>query len=498
MGLIFLQSCATKEIPALVTGGLIGHTQPKIRMTQEFESRLLLISENEQALNALLAMADLATQSIDLQYYLFFKDKSGLLVRDRLIQAADRGVKVRILVDETGIFTVRNGIRLMNSHPNIEVKFFNPLGGKRLGPARFFHFALDPFRINRRMHNKLFVVDGRWVMTGGRNVGDHYFTSASDSYFKDLDFLANGMLANQSKSMFEKYWSSDVSVPVSSYFLGIKRFNDGKKLKKWQEEIRQDSEIQSLIRLYEKSGWKEKLSTDFLPWVKSRAKLIYDEPSKVKAIAPRSQHLLMGAQLTNLAIQSKKELFIVSPYFIPGKKGVRFLEGIIESGVKVKLLTNSLASTDVALVHGCYLRYRDEMLRLGVQVYELKPNAHLKKRWKRASPSSRASLHAKTFVFDGEKVFVGSYNVDPRSANLNTEMGVLAENEELSQQVLQILQEATQPEASYRLVLNSKGRPEWHTVERGESVIYHSDPKAKMCGKLTSFWSYFLPIEDQL
>lgn len=481
---------------SLLAGGAEPAPPPKI--TAPKPSRLHMLAANENAFGAVLALADSATRTLDAQYYIFQKDTTGLILVDRLIRAADRGVKVRLLVDDLGLVGVSPQLRMMNAHPNIEVRLFNPLGGRQKGLGRVVDFCMDPRRLNRRMHNKLFAADGRWLVTGGRNVGDQYFTTQHSTYFKDLDLLATGPLAQEAEKMFQAYWACEWAAPLGIFFTGRERKGDLAALRRWQHAVAGKAETRAALAAYETSGWRTRLQRGQIEWIQSPARLVFDQPDKIEYHVFDEGSLLLGAHLTKRASSCRHDLIIASPYFVPGPKGVEFLSKLRASGTRVRVLTNSLAATDVAVVHGGYARYREALLRAGVEIYELKPDAKIKRRWKPGRGGSRSCLHAKTFVFDGREVFVGSFNIDPRSARLNTEMGLLADSPRLAEQVTALLHEATQPAASYRLALGAHGRLEWHGEDLGKKVVYHADPKAGHWRHFMAFWAAVLPIEDQL
>ncbi len=459
------------------------------------QSGFHVLASNESALATRLSLVRQATSSIDLQYYLFHRDTCGLALLSALFDAADRGVRVRILVDDLDVVGIDRQLKALEAHPNIEVRLFNPFMQREAGAlGRSAEFLVDSVRLNRRMHNKLFAVDNRIAIVGGRNVGDEYLLSRPEAHFKDLDALIIGPVVAQSSACFDAYWNSRWAVPVEAFKGGRDRVATLSALRKTLRAAGKSAAVAAALREADAATWPRDLREGRVAWTWGRGRVIWDPPEKMD---PTQAIDLLGKQIQALGRGCGKELIIVSSYFVPGAVGTKRLTDLARSGVRVRVLTNSLASTDVPAVHGGYRRYRRELLEAGVELYELKPEAAPRTRGDWKAPSSRASLHAKTFVFDEQAVFIGSFNADPRSVNLNTEMGLLADSPELARQVRALFEQAIQPQASYRVTLGSIGL-EWHCTQKGKPKVYRSEPRASWWRKFTAGFVGALPVESQL
>ena len=420
------------------------------------ESGFHLLHGGHAALAARLALAQRATRTLDVQYYLFHNDTTGKLVAAALLAVAERGVRVRLLVDD--IDTAHKELRLAtpNAHPNIQVRLFNPFHTRSTNLfVKGWQALREHVRLNRRMHNKVFIADNQLGITGGRNIGDEYFNAHHDLAFVDLDVVAAGAIVDELSQSFDQYWNSDAAVPASALPVDASDIRLQRAIRFLQAFRAQhlDSEYGRALTAADPIP---KLLTGQLPLHIARADLIVDPPDKV----------LIG-QLAGLSIKPTRRALIVSPYFVPGATGMAYFEYWRSQGVQVDVLTNAYAASDVPVVHAGYANYRIPLLEAGINLYELKPVSEPTGERLRdlGSGSSRASLHAKTFIFDDEHVFIGSFNFDPRSALLNTEMGLVIHSPELSRQVTAIAQDAMRPERSYppRLVA---GNPENGTAKR--------------------------------
>ncbi|HTM62054.1 MAG TPA: phospholipase D family protein [Burkholderiales bacterium] len=396
------------------------------------KSGIYSLADGRDAFAARVLLARAAEKSLDVQYYILRADITGGLFCEALWQAAERGVRVRLLLDDTGTHGLDPQLAALDAHPNIEVRLFNPYAnrGFRLG-----EMLTDFSRVNRRMHNKSFTADNQATIVGGRNVGDEYFGAESDVAFADLDVLAAGAVVRDVSADFDGYWNSVSAVPVASLIQPAARDSAEKVRAAWTklaaepaaaryiEALRSTTLVQQLI-----GGT---LSLDWAP-----ARLVSDSPAKVLN-PPERKDLHMLSQLDAAIGKPARELDLVSPYFVPTQEGTAALVALVKRGVKVRVLTNSLAATDVSVVHAGYSKYREELVRGGVVLYELKPALQEKDRERVGG--SDASLHAKTFSIDRSRIFVGSFNFDPRSARLNTEMGVVADSVALASRLSEAL-----------------------------------------------------------
>ena len=375
-----------------------------------------------------------AERSIDVQYYIWHNDDVGNLFAVELIKAAERGVRIRVLIDDVGLSAPDEGLVSANAHPNIEIRLFNPVVNRSW---RMVESVFSFSRINRRMHNKSFTVDNQLTIVGGRNVGNEYYDADPDVNFSDFDVLAMGPVVQEVSGSFDKYWNSEFSIPVTEIInLPAQPVED---LIKRTIELAEEYKNSPYVKALKKTDFIDHVKNGTLPLLWGEAHVVYDEPEKLQqSTANKDSHLL--TKLNPLIGDIRKEFIIISPYFIPGKDGVDNVAGLVDQGVSVKILTNSLASTDVGIVYGGYSQYRIPLLVAGAELYEAKPDPKMMRKPKKKTKthfgsSSRSSLHSKVYTFDGEKVFVGSLNLDPRSVDINTEIGILFENEEFAKAI---------------------------------------------------------------
>jgi putative cardiolipin synthase len=464
------------------------------------QSGVHLLAANEEALAARLAIADEARETLDVQTYLLHWDATGRVVIDRLLRAADRGVRVRVLVDDIDLVGIDHRFSAIDAHPQLEVRVFNPFHGREdpSGVSRLVHFLHDGERLNRRMHIKLFAADTRVAITGGRNIGDEYFTSRQGMHFKDLDVLVVGPVVRDAARMFDRYWNSEWAVPVAAFRTGRASRRDIAAVAGWRSRLDSETETRTLRGRTEARAWAQRLRTGRLALTWSRAQLLYDPPERVGNGAGAGGDSLLGPHLLECARRCRRELIVISSYFVPGDEGVDVLCGLVQRGVRVRVLTNSLAATDVPIVHGGYEKYRRALLRGGVELYEMKPDAKARREWRARSTASTTCLHAKAYVFDGTRMVVGSFNADPRSGDLNTEAAVAADSAEICRQVRVLFDEAVSPEASYRVVLDQRGRLAWLSAEAGRARTDRAEPRARLWRRMHAALVRLLPIEGHL
>jgi putative cardiolipin synthase len=376
------------------------------------------------AFAARVLLAHAAERSLDVQYYIWHNDTTGALMCEALWLAAARGVRVRLLLDDNNTRGMDPAIAALDGHPNIEVRLFNPYAnrGFRLG-----ELLADFARVNRRMHNKSLTADNQATIVGGRNIGEEYFGADSPVEFTDLDVLAVGAVVSEVSKSFDAYWNSESAYPAGSLIAAPPARIPWEKVHEHPEAARYLEAVRATPLVRE-------LLAGRLPLEWARAQVVQDDPSKVLQPPERSELHLLPRLLATMG-EAARELGIISPYFVPTKEGTATLAALAQRGVKVRVLTNSLAATDVAPVHAGYAKYREELLRKSVHLYELKPSAEEKDRDKRGGGSSDASLHAKTVAVDRSRIFVGSFNFDPRSARLNTEMGVVLDSAALAKRL---------------------------------------------------------------
>jgi len=470
------------------------------------ESGFHLLHGGHAALAARLTLAQRAARTLDVQSYLFHNDTTGKLVAAALLAAAERGVRVRLLVDD--IDTADKEIRLatLDAHPNIEVRLFNPFHTRSTNLlARAWQALQDHVRLNRRMHNKVFIADNQIGITGGRNIGDEYFSANQDLAFVDLDIVAAGAIVDSLSQSFDQYWNSDAAVPASALPVSA---GDSRLLRATQflQQFRARKLESDYGRALTAADPLPRLLAGNIAWHLARADLIVDPPDKISKPDNSASSLLVG-QLAGLWVDPSRRALIVSPYFVPGAMGMAYFRYWRHLGVQIDVLTNAYAASDVPVVHAGYANYRIPLLEAGINLYELKPVAEPTGGRLRdlGSGSSRASLHAKTFVFDDEHVFIGSFNFDPRSALLNTEMGLVIHSPELARQVTAIAQDAMRPERSFRprlVVETSGGKVEkhlqWRDVHQGAERISDTEPETTLIQRSLLNLLQALPIEEHL
>ena len=449
------------------------------------------LPEPRDAFAARVLLSAAAEKSIDVQYYIWHGDQVGYLLFDALRQAAERGVRVRLLLDDFNTKGLDPTIAALGAHPNIEVRLYNPLVQRN---ARALNFLTDFAHANRRMHNKSFTVDNQVSIVGGRNIGNEYFAAGSGVAFADLDVIAVGPAVRDVSKEFDLYWNSPSAYPASS-FVGT-RASDAADLMATVGAMRADPESVVYLEAVRRTPLIRDLLDRRLAFEWTTAQLVYDDPAKTLDTTARTDVLLFP-ELVRALGRPDKEFDLVSPYFVPGAEGTASLDGLARSGVKVRILTNSLAATDTKSVHAGYAKRREDLLRAGVQLYELKPAAAKESHESEAKPgsSSSAALHAKTFAVDRNRIFVGSFNFDQRSALLNTEMGLVIESPVLAQRLAAFF-DADVPMASYEVRLTPDGRDlEW--IERTPSGVkrYDTDPGTSWFLRRKVDFLSILPIE---
>ncbi len=457
-----------------------------------------LLPNGVDALLARIVLADAAERTLDLQYYIWHDDLTGRHLADAVLKAADRGVRVRVLLDDLGTGADDQVLLAISSHPNIEIRLFNPIASrsfKKLGSA------LEFSRINRRMHNKALIADNQAAILGGRNIGDEYFGASSEVDFGDLDVLTFGPAVHKVSNAFDEFWNSEAAYPIAS-LTGHAAGPDALPGYRAKLTAFVASEHDSPYVTQARERLRDTLDARETDFAWGKATLLYDDPAKITRSPDDPQgHLL--SQFDALSIQPAKEVLIISPYFVPGKKGVAWMRAQTQRGVRVTVLTNSLAATDVAAVHAGYQRYRKDLLDAGVHLYELKPAPGEDNGEKKKSilGSSKASLHAKTYVFDRTSVFIGSMNLDPRSITLNTEIGVYCESAPLAAQVADGL-EPRLDQIAWRLETRTDGngtsRIVWIDTAPDGKVTESDEPGVSGIKRVGIWFLGLLPIESEL
>jgi putative cardiolipin synthase len=464
-------------------------------------SAVRLVEPNALAFAYRAASAAAAMRSLDIQYYIWNDDLTGRLLAAAALQAAERGVRVRVLLDDVDARAKHDLFEVADLHPNVEVRLFNPFHNRSgsVGPAT--EWLMRPTTLNRRMHNKAWIVDNRVAIVGGRNLGDEYFGASEHSNFSDLDVLLAGPIVADVSAAFDAYWNNGKAVPVSRF---DGRRPDPAELQRLiagaEEYLAETQETPYVAALRDPEKRGELLASQPPPLVVPNVRLLVDDPDKVgtQGNATEASNVLAG--LAEVMAAARDELLIVSPYFVPRNRGRRGLVATVEKGLRVAVLTNSLAATDVAAVHTGYARQRRELLAGGVELYEMKRKAGSEeaRRHLSVSGSSGASLHTKAMIIDRRWVFVGSMNIDPRSALLNTEMGVLIESPALAEQLREQFERTTGPELSYRVVLEEDEGLVWYDRVNGRERRLEREPDASAGRRLAVTLLRLVPMESQL
>ncbi len=457
------------------------------------ETGATLVPDNLEAFALRGLSARAASRSLDLQYYIWDEDVTGRLLIREVLQAADRGVRVRLLLDDLYIRRAAQALATLARHPAIEVRLYNPFQLRSWGPlGDLVEFLFAGYRLNHRMHNKAWIVDGQLVIGGGRNIGDEYFDASRQFNFRDLDLALTGGAAAQATALFERYWTDRTARPIDRVGTSRSPESDlGTMRQRLDELCASASAADYLERLRALPDQAALLQASRTVLETARVHIVADPPGK-GLDRHRSPEVLdaIGAALES----AREHVLLISPYFVPGREGARRLAGLVRRGVRVCVLTNSLAATDVLAVHGGYARYRRRLLRAGVTLFELKPGGQ---QGQSLFGSGRASLHTKAFAVDDRLIFVGSFNLDPRSAYLNTEMGAFVQHPALANELGREFKRLTDPARSWRVGL-ADGRLGWTDRPGDRARTVHHEPDATLSRRIVARVLGWLPIEPQL
>jgi putative cardiolipin synthase len=500
---LLLSGCATHQLrdvplapghalPPAQSGALFRVTEQIEQLNGAGKSTYLALSDNLDALRWRLLLADLATETIDAQYYLWNSDESGRLLMLHLIKAADRGVRVRLLVDDVFTIDADANIAALDSHPNIEIRIFNPWQGRGSMLRRATEYLGASRQLNQRMHNKLFVADNRVTIVGGRNIGNPYFGLGDQYNFRDLEVVTAGPVAVDISRSFDLYWNDDWAVTG-------KAFTPPDYEPPSIPSIREDlwNELHASDRL-EQAGLDELLHRDdLLPALIDASDtgavwVVYDDPPTAVA---NDTGVRKVDRLAGLSKNFREDLVIASAYFIPNDELLGNLQALTGRGVRVRVITNSLASTNHTMVNSGYAPWRRRLLEAGVELYEYRGN--IPDTSGIVAPgidNHRVTLHTKAFVIDNETIYIGSLNMDPRSMHINTEMGLLIKDPGLAREVMLELEEDMLPENAWRVTLDEDNRLVW---ESAAGKVYRQ-PARGFGQRIADFLYGLLPIKDQL
>ena len=465
-----------------------------LQMTPEQSSYRLLRSNSAELLMRM-RTTDATVSSLDLMYFAWSDDDSGQLLTSELLRAADRGVRVRLLVDDAFVRHLDASMAIIDSHPNLEIRNFNPLRSRDSVPGNIAEMVFTGMRPNRRMHNKAWIADGQVALVGGRNVGDAYFDLGEEFNFRDLGVLVMGAAVPAASLAFDGYWNSPMAIPIAR----IHPQPLTGSLAEAQAEL--ERKRQAVLSASPMREWiadgrvGEKRLVGVGDPIGAAVEIITDPPDKGRM--PARPLVGVAAAVRRMGDQAEHEFVLVSPYFVPGKDGARWLMDMAARGVAVSVLTNSLDATDVPIVHGGYSRYRKRLLRAGISIHELKPTSAASRIRRLLGGYSRSSLHTKAVVVDGRHALIGSYNFDPRSTSINTEMAVLIDDPVFAASVLADFQQAMDPLRSYRLSLR-RNRLIWTDIDAGHQRVQDREPSASASRRLQAALASLLPIESQL
>jgi putative cardiolipin synthase len=450
-----------------------------------------LVRQGGPAFMARLAMADLAEKTLDGQYYIWDGDTSGLILADRLLRAADRGVRVRLLIDDHYMSETRDAnIAALDAHPNIEIRFFNPIRNRRW---RVMSFLAEFGRANHRMHNKLFVMDNAVAIVGGRNIADVYFGVRVDHNYRDLDVMNAGPIVNELSASFDLFWNSEWALPVGAV---VKEDATERELAKFRTRLAEKLAATGYPYPFDEhfADLRTRLVHIRDNFIWAPGKVVVEHPSRVHTNADN----VIALALRQRANEVERELLIESPYFILGDVTIERVRQLTSRGVKVRVLTNSAASHDVLPALAGYVNTRRKLLNAGVELYELRPDSNMKRDWSALAGQSKAALHAKSLVFDRKSVFIGSFNLDPRSTALNTEIGVLIDSPEIAGQVGELMDEGVSPGSAYRVTLDNNENLVWSAETNAEKVEYDRDPETSFMYRFAIGVIGMLPIDEHL
>ncbi|MGI9287828.1 MAG: phospholipase D-like domain-containing protein [Pseudomonadales bacterium] len=462
------------------------------------KSGIILLDSGRQAFTSRVALAGRAQRTLDAQYYIWNADKTGRILAERILSAAEQGVRVRLLLDDYGVGNKDNGLIALTAHPNIDVRVYNPFNaGFRSGVRKWMNFLVGFRRLNRRMHSKTFIVDNSLAIVGGRNIGDEYFDASEEMNHRDRELLAMGPVVESVSQQFDVMWNSEWSIPIGA-LTSVKlseqeleerystwhKFADTKDNQPYPLPLTVRGQ-QALI-----DGWLEKAL-----W--APAEFVYNPPA-ITAGDEKTGTAVADSLLTLLA-QAKAEVLIESAYFTLMDEMLEKLAPLVQRELKINVLTNSLASTDVWTIHAGYTRNRKELLKKGVGLYEFRTDAnscetqvdnnHLN------CTEFKYSLHAKSVVFDRKLVFVGSFNLNPRSQLLNTETALIIDSPALASEIARDIETNMQPQNSWQVALNERNKLEWHGTVNGKEQVIRHEPATSSLSRFKSATISLLPLE---
>ncbi|MCG7348703.1 phospholipase D family protein [Sphingomonas sp. ACRSK] len=473
-------------------------------------SGIKLLADAREAFAARVALARAAERSLDLQYYIWHGDRSGTLLLEAVHAAAERGVRVRLLLDDNGISGLDAVLAALDAHPNIEVRLFNPF---RIRWPKPIGYITEFSRLNRRMHNKSFTADNSVTIVGGRNIGDEYFGAADGGLFADLDALAIGPIVAEVSDDFDRYWCCGSSYPAARILPGVRK-DQRRRLRKRASIVERDPSAKRYVQALRDLPLVHQLVEGHLALEWAEVRMLSDDPAK--ALGSVHERALLSEKLSAALETAKSELGLISSYFVPGRRGCRTFGKLAREGVAVSVLTNAYEATDVGIVHAGYAPYRKRLLQAGVRLFEMRREARAapRRRERRrgvrlgvasnfrgsgtgstaALRSGASTLHAKTFTVDRERLFIGSFNLDPRSVALNTELGFIIESSVLAAQVADVFADQV-AHLAYEVRIGEDGELIWIEENGGERRVHHQEPGMRLIPRLALAAAAKLPIE---
>lgn len=464
-----------------------------------------MLTDGREAFAARILLAKAAVRSLDVQYYIWHNDLSGTLMLEAVREAADRGVRVRMLLDDNGIAGLDPVLAALDRHPNIEIRLFNPFVLRR---PKMLGYLADFPRLNRRMHNKSLIADGQATIIGGRNIGDEYFGARDGGLFSDLDVLAIGPVVEAASRDFDRYWASQSAYPAQT-ILPAAPAEELAALHRRASLVERDPAARSYVEAVRALPFVAQMVAGALPVEWAAIRMVSDDPAK--GVGKAAEDQLLATALHKAIGVPERELRLVSGYFVPTRAGVDALSGLAGRGVDVAIFTNAFEASDVWLVHAGYAERRKAMLRAGIRLFEMRGP----ERGKGAQPrrkligtgsgsgsgtngqvlrSSATTLHAKTFAVDGDRLFIGSFNFDPRSLHLNTELGFVIESPPLASAISQAFETAV-PVRAYEVVLAKDGSLNWREQQGGGVIVHTTEPGTSRMQRWGIWVLSRLPIE---
>lgn len=515
-----LSACSTlppgSDYPRTVSVALVhpqettlGRQLQAATLEHEGRSGFRFLSRGTDGFLTRMQMIGAAEKTLDLQYFIFRGDDTGRLLTDAALRAADRGVRVRLLLDDGETIAGDEQVTALTAHHSIEIRVFNPFAYRgHSNLLRASEFVFNVSRLDYRMHNKLMVVDNSVALMGGRNVGDEYFQVDTEAQFADDDVFVVGPMASQLSATFDEFWNNSLSIPIEA--LSTNETSHGALRDHREESAEEPPKVHADgVDYATQVATGEPLAgmvSGRLPVVWAHARLVSDSPDKKDVVDGSMVGRLMHRPVAAAALASQSELLMITPYLIPGDEGMKMFSDLRRRNVRVRILTNSLEASNVLLAHSGYMRYRVPLVKDGVELYEIRSRPGNSRGSGQTAAMSRHgnySLHAKMFVFDRQELFVGSMNFDQRSMHLNTEIGLIIDSPELAQEIARRFEAMVRPANSYELLLQPPANEDepkllWRTEEAGKSVDYAIEPAQSDWQRLEATWLSVLPIGSEL